>query len=232
MFAFALPSSALSLTPDYLRAVLANDSAEALRVVIDQGLGAGVPPALLQLRLIVPAQREIGRLWQENLITVAQEHLATSISQLAMSRLYPHLPRPVPSGLNALVACVEGELHDMGARIGADFLEMAGFDVHFLGADVPTSRLVAEVERARPDLLGLSATLAFHLPALRVTLEAVRTVAPLLPIAVGGGLLESSPGVAAELGVQAFGASAEELARSCRSLLDVKPRSAGPAEPA
>jgi hypothetical protein len=68
-------------------------------------------------------------------------------------------------------------------------------------------------------LLGLSASLGFHLTGLRAAVAAARTVAPLLPIVVGGRLLESMPGLAGELGVQAFGASADQLARTCRLLL-------------
>jgi methanogenic corrinoid protein MtbC1 len=42
------------------------------------------------------------------------------------------------SGKVVTLACVEGELHEVGARMASDFLEMAGFDVRFLGANVPT----------------------------------------------------------------------------------------------
>jgi MerR family transcriptional regulator, light-induced transcriptional regulator len=219
MFDFQLPNDCLDRTESYLRAVLANDSPRACHV-IDHELSLGTPVRDLQLRLIAPAQHEIGRLWQENLITVAQEHLATSISQLALSRLYPHLPRERVNGLSAVVACVPGERHDLGARMGADFLEMVGFDVRFLGADVSLQTLLEAIEQDRPALLGLSATLAFHLPALQDVIAKVRTVAPLLPIVVGGGGLEAAPGLAHQLGVQAFGTSAEVLAQTCRDLLE------------
>ncbi|MDB4977171.1 MAG: Cobalamin (vitamin B12)-binding protein [Myxococcaceae bacterium] len=219
MFEFSLPSSALELTVPYLRAVLDNDSAEAVRLALEEGLARGIPAPALQLSMIMPAQREVGRLWQENVISVAQEHLATSISQLVMSKLYPHLPRSAPNGLRALVACVPGELHDVGARMGADFLEMAGFDVEFLGTKIPTASLLTKVRDEHPHLLGLSATMHFHLPALRALIEQVRSVTPLLPIVVGGGVLDGSEGLASELGVQAFGDNAEKLAEQCQRML-------------
>jgi methanogenic corrinoid protein MtbC1 len=219
MLEFTLPTSALPLTVPYLQAVLANNSAEALRLAMQDGLASGVAPSDLHLRMILPAQREVGRLWQENAISVAQEHLATAITQLVMSHLYPHLPRVEPNGLSVLVACVAGELHDVGARMGADFLEMAGFEVRFLGANVPVDKLLASLREQLPHLLGLSATMHFHQPALRATVAAVREAYPQLPIAVGGGLLESSPRLADELGVLAYGESAEALADKCRKLL-------------
>lgn len=216
---FVLPESALPLTAAYLQAALCGERAEALRIALVEGLASGLSAPDLQLRMIVPAQREIGRLWQENRITVATEHLATSISQLVMSHLYTHLPRPDANGRRAVVACVEGELHDLGARMGADFLEMAGFDVCFLGANVSPAALVVALERELPDLLGLSAMMHFHARALRAAVHAARSVAPLLPIVVGGGLVEAHPSLRDELGLHTTGLSADELARACRELL-------------
>lgn len=219
MLSFSLPATALELTDAYLRATLAGDAAEALRLAMEQGLSAGVSAAELELRMILPAQHEVGRLWQENRISVAQEHLATSISQLVMSHLYAHLPRPQPNGRRVLVACVEGEMHDLGARMGADFLEMSGFDVRFMGANVPAERLCAAVREHKPDLLGLSATVSVHWPALADAVAKVRTVAPMLPIVIGGAFIDSTPGLSERLGVQACGADAEALVSQCRALL-------------
>ncbi len=216
---FALPANALGLTEAYLKATLAGDATEAVRLAMEQGVSAGVSPAELELRMILPAQREVGRLWQENRISVAQEHLATSISQLVMAHLYAHLPRPDPNGRRILVACVEGEQHDLGARMGADFLEMAGFSVRFLGADVDHATLIDVVRADPPDLLGLSATMPFHLPALAKAVAEVRTVAPALPIVVGGAFLDATPGLSERLGVQACGSDAESLVCQVRALL-------------
>src|SRR5207302_9044196 len=118
----------------------------------------GVPAHSVYLEVIQAAQHEIGRLWQEKRLTVAQEHIATDISRWAVAQLQPHLPSQPSNGKRVVVACVEGELHDLGARMVADFLEMAGFDVNYLGANVPAESLAELVRERRPDLLALSAT--------------------------------------------------------------------------
>ena len=208
-----------TLLDRYLAAQLKGQRQEALRLLVEEGVGAGISVPDLQLKVISPAQREIGRLWQENRITVAQEHLATAISQLVMAQLYRHLPRDPPNGKRVTVACVEGELHEVGARIASDFLEMSGFDVEFLGANVPTDSLVRWVEDAHPDLLCLSATMSFHLPALQEAIERVRAVAPALPIAVGGHAFEWARGLEDRLGVTFYGKDARALvAGACREL--------------
>ena len=207
------------LAKDFLTAQLAGDRQAALRVLVDHGLLRGISIAELHLKVIQPAQYEIGRLWQENRISVAREHLATAIAQLGLAHLYRHLPRDEDNGRKVLVACVEGELHEVGARMASDFLEMAGFDVRFLGANVPTSHLVQMVKQQTPDLLALSVSMTYHLPALRTALDQVRTAAPRLPIAVGGLAFSWVPGLERELGVSFHGKDARELvASACRTL--------------
>ena len=208
-----------SLLDRYLAAQLQGQRKEALRLIVEEGLGAGVSVPDLELKVIGPAQREIGRLWHENRITVAQEHLATAISQLVLAQLYRHLPRDPPNGKRVTVACVEGELHEVGARMASDFLEMAGFDVDFLGANVPTDHLLSYVRDARPDLLCLSATLSFHVPALQDAVARVRAQDATLPIAVGGLAFEWAGGLQEKLGVTFYGKDARELvAGACREL--------------
>ena len=201
-----------SLRDRYVAAQLAGDRREALRLVIDEGVRRGVSVADLHLRVIRPAQIEIGRLWQENVITVADEHLATAISQLVVSHLYRHLPPAAPNGTRVVVACAEGELHEMGARMAADFLEMAGCDVRFLGANVPAPSLAAMVRRDAPDVLVLSAATPPCFPGLRQTIAAVRAaVGPSLPILVGGSAFQAVASCGAPEGVTYAGDSAEAL---------------------
>ena len=216
----ALIEPAHPLLSPYLKAQLTGARDEALRVVLEDGLARGLSIKELELGVLSAAQREIGRLWQENQVSVAEEHLATSVTQLVMSHLYRHLPRESHNGKVALVACVEGELHDMGGRFGADFLEMAGFEVRFLGANVPTKSLLAMVERDRPDVVGLSAAMSFHLPALRAAIDGVRALrGQEYPIIVGGHVVAWSPGLARELGVQALGTCADRVVKGCREYL-------------
>ncbi|WP_426757295.1 cobalamin B12-binding domain-containing protein [Myxococcus sp. Y35] len=212
-------SALTGLLNAYLAAQLAGNRREALRLLVDEGILRGIPLQTLHLDVIQPAQYEIGRLWQENIISVAQEHLATAVSQLALAHLYRHLPRDPPNGKVVLIACVQGELHEVGPRMASDFLEMAGFDVRFLGANVPPEHLARMVSEVRPDLVALSVTMTYHLPALREAVAHVRKVFPDAPLAVGGLAFSWAPGLEDQLGVNLFGKDAREfVATACRVL--------------
>lgn len=201
-----------TLSARYLDAQLAADRTEAVRLILEDGFGGGVPVADLLTHVIVPAQREIGRLWQENRITIADEHLATAISQLAIAQLYGRSERARPRGRRILIACVEGEQHDLGARVAADLLELEGYDVQFAGANVPVHSLSALVRRHEPDLVVLSVTMSFNADALRRSVEALRTTSKRpIPIAAGGHAFAWAPATGQALDLVATGADAREL---------------------
>jgi methanogenic corrinoid protein MtbC1 len=206
-------------------AQLAGDRREALRVVVDQGLARGVAVPALYLEVVQAAQYRIGELWQQNRISVAQEHVATAISQLALAELYRALPCEPRHGRRALVACVGGERHELGTRTTADFFEMGGFDVRYLGADVPTDSLVAMLREDPPDLLVLSVTMSFHLDALREAVARAReTVGDRLRLAVGGQAFGWAPGLAERLGADVYGRDAPQSVALARELLVIPPR--------
>lgn len=208
------------LTRSYLAAQLAGDRREAVRLLMEEGIGRGNSVLDLHLRVIQQAQREIGRLWEENSISIAQEHQATAVSQLALAHLYQQSIRRPSVGKSVLVACVEGELHDVGARICADVLDLHGFDVRFLGANVPTDCLISFVEHTHPSLVALSVTLPTYLPTAHAALEALRARTT-VPIAVGGRALDEPGAREGWDGVAIFGADAMELLKAARSTLNI-----------
>lgn len=192
----------------YVAAQLAGDRREALRLVLDEGVNRGHDVGALQSGVVQEAQREIGRLWQQNRISIAQEHMATAISHVVMARLFDEATPEARVDRKVIVACVEGELHEFPARLVADFLDLAGFDTRYLGANVPTDHLLRMVEEERPDLLALSVTMSFNAPASRVAVQRVRQRFPRLPILMGGHALAWEPRLARDYGVETCGPEA------------------------
>jgi methanogenic corrinoid protein MtbC1 len=205
----------------FLQAQLAGDRRRAMELVTDARASSTISAHDIRMGVIREAQKEIGRLWQRNEISIAQEHMATAISQLALSELFRHEPPPRPNGRKVIVACVDGELHDFPARLVADELDVAGFEVRFLGASVPVDALLSFIAREDPDLLVISATMAFHADNVRTAVTRIRTIAPGLPIAVGGQVCEWVASLGRELELDLSGCDAAELVRSAKALLRI-----------
>lgn len=147
-------------------------------------------PKLYQ-QVITPAMHEIGRLWEAGALTVADEHLATALTHRVLAALRPPLQLEAHAGEagesgRAMLATVEGEQHALGLRMAADVLEDAGFEVIYLGADVPTEALLQAVKSLSPDLLALSATMPELAPRLEEVSAEVRRLHPDVSLIVGG----------------------------------------------
>ena len=142
----------------------------------------------LELRLILPSLYNIGAKWQTNKVTVAQEHMATAIVQSVMTAGLLRSQPPPMIGKRVLLACVEGNNHAIGLRMVSDGFQLAGWDVQFLGANMPTVALVGQVVEWRPDLVGLSVSFPQQ---LRVVKDVITRLNQRLgesrpPVIVGG----------------------------------------------
>jgi methanogenic corrinoid protein MtbC1 len=92
----------------------------------------------------------------------------------------------------------------------ADAFEFDGWTVYYLGANTPLASLIAQVREVRPQLIGLSASLPYHLRTLREAIAVLRTVfvddCP--RIAVGGLVFNQFPELAKSIGAELLGGDA------------------------
>lgn len=123
--------------------------------------------------VIQPCQYEVGRLWETGHVSIAHEHLATAIVSRVMLRVAANSLRPNSRNGRAVITCAPNELHEIGARMVADLLEEADWDVHYLGANVPDDELVQYVRAVRPEFVGISAVMPFNLHAIKTIIQRI-----------------------------------------------------------
>jgi methanogenic corrinoid protein MtbC1 len=198
----------------FVSALLAAQRKAAVTIALD-ALERGVSITDLYVDLFQAALYEIGQRWQRNEISVADEHMATAIVQYVLAQVYERLPIPSPTKGRMLVAGVAGELHQLGANIVADVLECHGWDVRFLGTNVPISGVLSAIEQHRPDVLGLSLTMLTNIPQFRETVASVRAhVRDACPKIVVGGRAFGRAGMHwRECGADAFAVDVRDALR-------------------
>ena len=206
----------------YLRALLAADIPGA-RAVLDEAIAAGMPVRTIYLGVLQPTLYEVGRLWSHAEISVAREHLATAATQAAMARLAERLdggPRRMRPGV-ALVACVSDELHAVGGRMVADFLEADGWRVVFLGQLTPGHDLAELAREHGAEVVALSAALPERVPRVAEVCAALRALDPAPYVIVGGQAFGGSRERALRTGADAFAGDAEDAVRALRDRFPV-----------
>jgi methanogenic corrinoid protein MtbC1 len=186
-------------------ALLTGNRREAEKL-LDGMLAQGRSLVDAELHVIQPALYGIGRKWQGNQVSVAQEHLATAIAQAVMARGLMKCAVPPSNGKKVLLACVAGNNHTVGLQMVADGLQLAGWDVQNLGANVPTGALIQHIGHFRPQLLGLSVSFAQQLRVVKEIMARL-TQAPGTPrpaVIVGGLAINQFSLLADELGADAW----------------------------
>ncbi|TVP96256.1 MAG: hypothetical protein EA374_02015 [Acholeplasmatales bacterium] len=164
-------------TATYLRYVL-NKDRHAARAHILKLRETGSSLKDIYLDILQPSLYEVGRLWQTGTIHVADEHLATVITQSIMANFYEEIFASPKHGKKLLSTAIGTELHEIGIRMVTDFFELDGFQTHYLGANMPPDEIVRFAESFQPDLVCLSVTLPLHLSALQETLDKLRERLP------------------------------------------------------
>ena len=155
---------------------------EIVQKLLDEQIGLKT----LYIHLFQKSLYEVGKLWEENRISVAREHLATALTESLLTLAYPSLFKGVTTGKKVVITCATNETHQIGGKIVADYLEMKGWDSHFLGANTPIDHLLSFIDDVKPDLVGLSLSVFFNMPSLKGALASVRSEFPHMDIIVGG----------------------------------------------
>lgn len=190
---------------DLQERLLAGDRGAVDRILKSR-LDAGHGLLDAELHLIQPALYRIGRKWQHNEVTVGQEHIATAIAQSAMARGLMQATMAPANGRKVLLACVEGNQHAVGLQMVADAFQLAGWEVQYLGANVPTTALLQQVTTFQPDLVGLSVAFAHQLRVVRQVMArlAADTRTAALPVMIGGLAINQFSAIADELGASGW----------------------------
>lgn len=184
----------LNLTADvFLQSILTGQRHAAVRIARD-ALRNGLSVEDLYVDVLQPALYAVGARWEANELTVAEEHIATAIVQYVMAQVYEAPDIQGRARGTAVLTGVEGELHNIGVVMVGDVLEASGWQVRFLGSNLPSASILAAIRDAAPSHVGISVTMLFNVPVVRNLIEAIRAeFAHRVRILVGGAAFRTTP---------------------------------------
>jgi 5-methyltetrahydrofolate--homocysteine methyltransferase len=102
------------------------------------------------------------------------------------------------------IATVKGDIHDIGKNIVAILLKGAGYEVHDLGTDVPTEKVVEFISEEKPEYLGLSALLTTTMTEMGMVIKALEEnkLRSSVKVLIGGAAVSEE--FAQEIGADAY----------------------------
>ncbi|WP_420643407.1 MerR family transcriptional regulator [Candidatus Leptofilum sp.] len=163
---------------------------------------------------------EIGEGWYEGRVSVQQEHFASALALRQLEALLAALPAPTNNG-RIIVACPPNELHTFSPLIISLMLRRQGWDVVYLGANVPVERMEASVTQIKPLLVIMPAqtltTAANLLPMARKLQEMG------VPLAFGGIVFNQIPQVVDAIPGHFLGKSLDQVPGVVEKILQSAP---------
>jgi 5-methyltetrahydrofolate--homocysteine methyltransferase len=135
---------------------------------------------------------EVGRLFNNNELIVAEVLLSAEAMKAAVGYLEPHMEKSESAVKGKIIlATVKGDVHDIGKNLVDIILSNNGFDVLNLGIKVLPERLIEVYRDEKPDYIGLSGLLVKSAQQMVVTAQDLRTAGVEVPLLVGGAALSN-----------------------------------------
>ena len=184
-------------------AAVKNLDPHALKAVLNKALVELSKPDLRR-ELLVPLMVEVGDLWQDGQLRVSHEHMATGIVFAFLNSINSRYRVALGSPLLA-VATPAGNTHELGALLAASTAYEAGWDVLYLGSDLPAEDIAAAINARGAKAVLLSLVFP-HGDSRTVTelRELHNLLSPDFPILVGGQAAPSYSMVLSEIGALSF----------------------------
>lgn len=200
-----------------LRDAVLTGSAPAAVAAARQALDSGVDPVDLVNLAIGPAMDEVGHLYEAGEYFVPELLLSARATKEVFQLIRPLLAQQgAQPTARVVLGTVQGDLHDIGKNLVAAMLEGSGFEVIDLGVNVAPAKFVSAVTEKQAQVVGLSALLTTTMPAMKTTMEVLRSagVRDRVKVMVGGAPITAA--FAEAIGADGYGenaAVAVDLAR-------------------
>jgi 5-methyltetrahydrofolate--homocysteine methyltransferase len=142
--------------------------------LVNKALDEGKTPQEILDEGLVAGLRDCGDGFEKGEKFIPEMLMSSESMKKAMVIIKPMLLEGSGGGTGkAVLATVEGDVHDIGLELVATMLETAGFEVRNMGPDVPIEDIVAAVKEDKPHIVGLSALLSNTMDVMPDVIEAL-----------------------------------------------------------
>ena len=170
-----------------LKEGVVNYDEDSVRDVANEAVDLGMDAEKAVFEGLVPGMEEVGRLYEEQEYFVPEMLMCADAMYAGLDILKPKMNKK-ESGVRGTVVMgvVQGDVHDIGKNIVKMMFDVAGFEVHDLGRDVPLERFVEEQLRTDSDLVCLSAMMTTTMVGMQEVIQKIKLKNPKARIMIGG----------------------------------------------
>jgi len=150
--------------------------------------------------VILPILNQIGQLWRDGEIRIMHEHMASAILKPFLANLRNSY-RPKANAPALIVTTPIGQVHELGALVISLIAAAEGWQVTYLGPDLPAEEIATAALEKKASFVVLSIVYPPDDPYLKNELERLRQLLPAnISIITGGRLVQSYRNVLMQIG--------------------------------
>ena len=150
------------------------------------------PPEVVCIEILQKALAEIGGRWYEGEVTVQQEHFASALSIQRLEMLIAAAPPPTRPE-RVIMATAPGDYHVFSPLLLTYLLRRQGWNVIYLGGDVPAEEMESTIDYVQPELVVISAQLLQTAATLKEVALSLNDQG--IMVAYGGLVFNQMPGL-------------------------------------
>ncbi len=169
----------------YLNALLDGDKKQCYQIVLKL-IKDNVGIKEIYMDLLQRSMYRIGLLWEKERCSVADEHIATKITEGLIELVSSSFTNEQKFGKLALITCIDKEFHDLGARMVTGYFESSGWNTIFAGSNTPEQDILRLIKDKRPDVVGISSSFYININRLIKLVQVIKEDFPEQEILVGG----------------------------------------------
>jgi methanogenic corrinoid protein MtbC1 len=165
---------------EFISFLNAEDKEKCVQLVLASLQKQAIDIVTLYNEILAPAMYADFCKEEEKEICIWKEHIRTSIVRTIIECSYPYIIRErdkkykSSSKGRVVVICPPEELHEIGARMVADFFTLCGFNVTFTGANVPQDNIINAIKYLDPAYVAISITNYYNLMVTRRLIMKIR----------------------------------------------------------
>ncbi|SEN06502.1 Methanogenic corrinoid protein MtbC1 [Mesobacillus persicus] len=159
-------------------------------------VGKGKSSLDIYQNLVTNSLIYIGKLWEENKIKVADEHLASATCDFLLTRYFFHkqqMRKTAPIQKKAMFFCLEEEQHFLGIKMVSLLFQEDGWETRFLGQNLPLEYVTNMARKWKPDLIGMSFTTLYAANQVSDYINSLEQLEHRPEVLLGGRLVSKSP---------------------------------------
>ncbi len=152
-----------------------------------QALDRNIRPGEILTSGLISGMQRVGEKFKRNEIYLPDVLVAAKAMNAAMEHLKPYfISGDVRHKGKVVMGTVSGDLHDIGKKIVAMFLEGSGWEVIDCGVDVTSQDFVEAVRENKPVAVGMSALLTTTMVHMEEAVKTIKSEFPEVKVLVGG----------------------------------------------